>query len=61
MVNKWRDGGVQVCEATCRSTEDFNPLRPSKSMVNLEIYKDRYTVQNKHIVEIMNGNSFFTL
>ena len=62
MMNKWRDGGMQ---ATCRPTEDL-PLRPSKSMINLEIYHKRVIISNKnrnilHVVEINNGTSFYTL
>ena len=61
-MNKWRDGGMQ---ATCRPTEDL-PLRPSKSMINLEIYHKRVIISNKnrnilHVVEINNGTSFYTL
>ena len=59
---------MQVRQVTCRPTEDVL-LCPSKSMINLEIYnkwviimnKNRNTLQNKHVVEINNGNSFYTL
>ena len=53
-------------QATCRPTEDLLPLRPSKPMINLEIYHKRVIISNKnkstlHVVEINNGTSFYAL
>ena len=59
---------MQVRQATCRPTEDL-PLRPSMSIVCLEIYnkrviitnKNRNTLQNTHVAGINNGTSFYAL